>query len=179
MVNEKAGDNDDDMSHVGLGINAEIVVTDPVGLQYFKDVDFMVSGLDPDNRGYFDINIFNLEGDFDSVSILRHQVLKPDDSVNKGDDINLKGQKFHLELNAKSDSKGEYLEYPNDLSESGNKILTAVMKALAKLVSVDGSLIMINGTKRYESIDNTWVPLERAVSQRPPRLDEPKKQLQS
>lgn len=169
---------DDEGSSVNLGKSAEITVIDPIGLQYFKDVDFMVSGLNPDGRGYFDINIFNLESDLESVSILRHQLVKPDDSVNKGDDINLRGQKSHLVLNAKSDSKGEYFEYPKDLSEPGMKILASVMEALTKLVNVDGSIIMINGTTRYESYNNTWVPLEKVVSQRTPQLDEPKKQLE-
>ncbi len=136
----------------------------------------MVKGLEAEEGKYFNILIYKNGVDLPAVKILRIQSNYSGGKVGKQDEIELEGKGNRLQFNAECDSGGQYTEYPLKISESGSQYLTDTVGEIAKISSVDGSMIMINRVARMTSKDGVWWPIEKDYSHNP-ILSEPEKQL--
>lgn len=152
----------------------EVVNSEPIGLQYFKATDFMVDGLKPTREGDFNILIFPKDPDLPTISILRANITYGD-RISKQDEIKIGDEEKMMQLNAKCDKEGNYIEYPREISKWGLEFLEKTITLFKDSANIDGSKININNSICFESKDGIWVP--QRDRDKESQLVSPKKEL--
>lgn len=153
----------------------EITKDVPVGLQYFQAVDVLTQNATADDRGYLDILVYDQKDSQPKVKILRQIIKYKDGSFEKQDELELAGKGNRLQLNAKCDAQGNYIKFPETLSENGSHYLESVVACFKDLLALDGASVKINNRKHLVSKNGVWVEVERKSAI--PKLQEPKKEL--
>jgi hypothetical protein len=139
--------------------NREIENSEPLSLQYFKAVDAMTAGVTPDNS-YYKILLYEAASDVPKVQIIRIETHDRDNCVHKQDEVDLKGYGNRLQFNADIDTKGDYVKYPQNLSEFATDRLNQTVETFNRLAKVNGSTIFINNRQVLVSSNGIWMPFE-------------------
>lgn len=133
-----------------------ITMSSPVLLQYFQSIDFALNGVSDTSNHYNDILIYEPGSDGPTIRICRskHTMLNKNTTIQ--DEIEVIGQEFRMNFSAERDESGKYISNMT-LGDENEEYLKSINTKFKELLSVDGSVILIDRSKTFVSQKGIWL----------------------